>query len=225
MSNKIKDKDKEEEKEPISIKVTFVGNVGVGKTCLVTRLIKDEFDTSNRSTAGANYSKLDLIFNNKKITLDVWDTAGQEKFRTMGRQFYINSNIIIIVYDITKKESFEDIQNYWYNDVKENGEKFKVIGIVGNKFDLYDKEGVEEIDDKIVQKFVDKIKKDKDSKIVKMKVSAKNGTNIKNLLNELINQYFEKEFNTLIKNYSEERTKSDKLKNNTNNTNKKKTCC
>ena len=222
MSNEKKDRNKEEEKGPILIKVTIVGNIGVGKTCILTRLIKDEFCKSSKSTAGANYSKLDLIFNNQKITLDVWDTAGQEKFRTMGRQFYKNSNIIIIVYDITNKESFEDIQNYWYDDVKENGEKFKVIGIVGNKFDLYDKEGVDEVDDKIVQKFVDKIKNDKEIKIVKMKVSAKNGTNIKNLFNELINQYFEKEFNILIKSNTLESSNSFLLK---NNKNKKRTCC
>ena len=84
----------------------------------------------------------------------------------MGRHFYKNSNIVVIVYDITKKESFDDIKTFWYDNIKENAEKYKVIGIVGNKYDLFDKEGVEIIDDNVVKEFVDKIKSDEDSKII-----------------------------------------------------------
>ena len=223
MSNEIKGKAKEEEKkESISIKVTMIGDVGVGKTCIVNRFINDEFDSSETSTTGANYSKLDLFINNKKINLDVWDTAGQEKFRSIGRHFYKNSNIIVIVYDATKKETFEDIKNYWYNDVKENAERYKVIGIVGNKIDLYDKEGIEEVDDDIVQTFIDQIKNDKDSRIVEMKVSAKNGINIKNLFNEMIKQYLDKEFNILINNEYSKQGKNVKLK---KGKKKKEKCC
>ena len=223
MSNEIKGKAKEEEKkESISIKVTMIGDVGVGKTCIVNRFINDEFDSSETSTTGANYSKLDLFINNKKINLDVWDTAGQEKFRSIGRHFYKNSNIIVIVYDATKKETFEDIKNYWYNDVKENAERYKVIGIVGNKIDLYDKEGIEEVDDDIVQTFIDQIKNDKDSRIVEMKVSAKSGINIKNLFNEMIKQYLDKEFNILINNEYSKQGKNVKLK---KGKKKKEKCC
>ena len=59
----------------------------------------------------------------------------------MGRHFYQNSNIVVIVYDITTKESFDDIKTFWYNDIKEKAEKYEVIGIVGKKYDLFDKEG------------------------------------------------------------------------------------
>ena len=118
----------------------------------------------------------------------------------MGRHFYKNSNIVVIVYDITKKESFDDIKTFWYDNIKENAEKYKVIGIVGNKYDLFDKEGVEIIDDNVVKEFVDKIKSDEDSKIISMNVSALNGYNIKMLFNDLVKQYLEKEFNILIQN-------------------------
>ena len=77
----------------------------------------------------------------------------------MGRHFYKNANMIIIVYDITNLKSFQEIENYWYNDIKENGEKYKVIAIVGNKFDLYDQDEVEEIKDKMVEEYMDKLNK------------------------------------------------------------------
>jgi len=219
MSNKKEVKNKE---ELISIKVTMVGNVGVGKTCIVKRLVKNEYDESGKSTVGANYSKYEIYLDNKKIILDIWDTAGQEKFRSMGRHFYKNSNIVVIVYDITKKESFDDIKTFWYDNIKENAEKYKVIGIVGNKYDLFDKEGVEIIDDNVVKEFVDKIKSDEDSKIVSMNVSALNGYNIKMLFNDLVKQYLEKEFNILIQNNILEKGNTVNLG---KNKEKKNKCC
>ena len=219
MSNKKEVKNKE---ELISIKVTMVGNVGVGKTCIVKRLVKNEYDESGKSTVGANYSKYEIYLDNKKIILDIWDTAGQEKFRSMGRHFYKNSNIVVIVYDITKKESFDDIKTFWYDNIKENAEKYKVIGIVGNKYDLFDKEGVEIIDDNVVKEFVDKIKSDEDSKIISMNVSALNGYNIKMLFNDLVKQYLEKEFNILIQNNILEKGNTINLG---KNKEKKNKCC
>ena len=219
MSNKKEVKNKE---ELISIKVTMVGNVGVGKTCIVKRLVKNEYDESGKSTVGANYSKYEIFLDNKKIILDIWDTAGQEKFRSMGRHFYKNSNIVVIVYDITKKESFDDIKTFWYDNIKENAEKYKVIGIVGNKYDLFDKEGVEIIDDNVVKEFVDKIKSDEDSKIISMNVSALNGYNIKMLFNDLVKQYLEKEFNILIQNNILEKENTVNLG---KNKEKKNKCC
>ena len=219
MSNKKEVKNKG---EVISIKVTMVGNVGVGKTCIVKRLVKNEYDESGKSTVGANYSKYEIFLDNKKIILDIWDTAGQEKFRSMGRHFYKNSNIVVIVYDITKKESFDDIKTFWYDNIKENAEKYKVIGIVGNKYDLFDKEGVEIIDDNVVKEFVDKIKSDEDSKIISMNVSALNGYNIKMLFNDLVKQYLEKEFNILIQNNILEKGNTVNLG---KNKEKKNKCC
>ena len=219
MSDKKEVKNKE---ELISIKVTMVGNVGVGKTCIVKRLVKNEYDESGKSTVGANYSKYEIYLDNKKIILDIWDTAGQEKFRSMGRHFYKNSNIVVIVYDITKKESFDDIKTFWYDNIKENAEKYKVIGIVGNKYDLFDKEGVEIIDDNVVKEFVDKIKSDEDSKIISMNVSALNGYNIKMLFNDLVKQYLEKEFNILIQNNILEKGNTVNLG---KNKEKKNKCC
>ena len=212
----------EKEEEIISIKITMIGDAGVGKTSIVARYIENDFNPESKSTIGANYSKSELIFNNHKVILDIWDTAGQEKFRSMGRHFYKNSNIIVMVYDVTKIDTFEDIKNYWYDDVKENGEKYKVLGLVGNKIDLYDVEGVDEIDEKIIKEFTDKISNDKENKLICMNVSCKTGVNIKNLFDNLISLYFEKEFNNLIKQNS--LNKGDIFKMN-GGKKKEKKCC
>ena len=183
----------ETEENNISIKVAMVGSSGVGKTCITERFTKNEFDETIQTTSGANYLKKEMFMDNKKIMLDIWDTAGQEKFHSLGRHFYKNSHIIILVYDLTNRESFDDIKNYWYNDIIENGEKYKVIGIVGNKIDLYDNKGVDEFDDQIVKDFVKSKSDEKETKIVSMKVSAKTGVNIKSLFEKLIKEYLKKE--------------------------------
>ncbi len=141
MSNKKEVKNKE---ELISIKVTMVGNVGVGKTCIVKRLVKNEYDESGKSTVGANYSKYEIFLDNKKIILDIWDTAGQEIYRALSKNFYLNASVGIIVYDITRKSSFESIKEYWYDQLKTFGEENMIFEIVGNKMDLYQKEEISE---------------------------------------------------------------------------------
>ena len=195
----------------INIKLAIIGSVGVGKSSIINRFIKDEFDTKINSTLGANYSKKNMIINDKNITLDIWDTAGQEKFHSMGRHFYANSHIIIIVYDITNRTSFEDIKTHWYNDILEYAEKYKVLGFVGNKYDLYDNQDIEEIDDNTIKDFIDAISWENDNPIINMKVSAKTGVNIARLFQKLVYKYLEKEYHILIKNETFQRSDSFNL--------------
>ena len=152
-----------------------------------------------------------MIINDKNITLDIWDTAGQEKFHSMGRHFYANSHIIIIVYDITNRSSFEDIKTHWYNDILEYAEKYKVLGFVGNKYDLYDNQDIEEIDDNTIKDFIDAISWENDNPIINMKVSAKTGVNVARLFQKLVYKYLEKEYHILIKNETFQRSDSFNL--------------
>ena len=197
--------------ENINIKLAIIGSVGVGKSSIINRFIKDEFDTKINSTLGANYSKKNMIINNKNINLDIWDTAGQEKFHSMGRHFYANSHIIIIVYDITNRTSFEDIKTHWYNDILEYAEKYKVLGFVGNKYDLYDNQDIEEIDDNSIKDFIDAISWENDNPIINMKVSAKTGVNVARLFQKLVYKYLEKEYHILVKNETFQRSDSFNL--------------
>ena len=79
------------------------------------------------------------------LMLELWDTAGQEKYRSINKLFYKDAQIVIFVYDITSKKSFDEIKSYWYEQVKENYNLDKVaLAIAGNKCDLFDKEAVSE---------------------------------------------------------------------------------
>ena len=126
------------------IKVVLVGEAGVRKTCIIQRFCENKFTPNTISTnEAANAAQIlkvdDYIFN-----LDIWDTAGQEIYRSLNRIFYKNSRIAILVYDITNEKSFEEGKEYWYEQViKANGNNI-IIGIVDNKCDLYNKEKVEE---------------------------------------------------------------------------------
>jgi small GTP-binding protein len=184
----------------IEIKVTIIGSPGVGKTCIIKNYVNGAFEEFNTSTSGVDYYKKVEYMDNKKIILNIWDTAGQEKFYSMAQYFYRNSFIIIIVYDVTNIKSFEDIKKHWMKDIMEKGEKYKIIAIVGNKIDLYDNEGVNEIDDKIVKEFLDNINKNnKNCKFISERVSAKKNINIKVLFDKLLKEYFNEEFNQKVK--------------------------
>ena len=134
------------EKKTPNVKVVLLGDSGVGKTCLITRYISETFEQNTASTNGASYASKKVNYDKlkKTITLDIWDTAGQEKYKALTKFFYKDAAIAILVYDITQKQSFESIKSYWYEQVKENGEKTVVLGIVGNKSDLYEQEEVPE---------------------------------------------------------------------------------
>lgn len=136
------------EKKAPNVKVVLLGDSGVGKTCLITRYISETFEQNTASTNGASYASKNVNYDKlkKTITLDIWDTAGQEKYKALTKFFYKDAAIAILVYDITQKQSFESIKSYWYEQVKENGEKTVVLGIVGNKSDLYEQEEVPEND-------------------------------------------------------------------------------
>ena len=136
------------EKKAPNVKVVLLGDSGVGKTCLITRYISETFEQNTASTNGASYASKNVNYDKlkKTITLDIWDTAGQEKYKALTKFFYKDAAIAILVYDITQKNSFESIKSYWYEQVKENGEKTFVLGIVGNKSDLYEQEEVPEND-------------------------------------------------------------------------------
>ena len=157
--------------------------------------------------------------------MNIWDTAGQERFQSMSRQFYQNSDIIIIVYDMTKINSFEDIKTHWYNDVRENANQYKVLGIVGNKFDLYDNKDIEEIDENIIKEYINTISFENDFPIIHMKVSAKTGVNITRLFKELASKYLEKELHILIRNQSLQKTQSFKINDGKNKGKEMKKCC
>ena len=128
-------------------KVVLLGESGVGKTCIIARFINNTFEDNIMSTTGASYAGKTLTFDEyqgKSIKFEIWDTAGQEKYRSLTKIFYKDAKAAILVYDITRKSSFDEIKNYWYNQLKDFAPKNIIIAIAGNKCDLFDDENVSE---------------------------------------------------------------------------------
>ena len=116
-------------------KVILVGETGVGKTCIIIRFVSEEYKEQTISTTGASYASKVLEYKEyqKAIQFQIWDTAGQEKYRGLTKLFQKDAKIVILVYDITRRKSFEEIKNYWYNQIKENSsEEISKIFFINN---------------------------------------------------------------------------------------------
>ena len=138
--------DNDGDKKIPGCKVVLLGDSGVGKTCLISRYISGTYDPNSASTNGASYASKKVTYEklNKSLVLDIWDTAGQEKYKALTKFFYKDAAVAILVYDITLRQSYDNLKDYWYKQIKENGDKNMVLGVAGNKSDLYENEAVPE---------------------------------------------------------------------------------
>ena len=127
--------------EEEEIKTILVGMSGTGKTNIINALTNQKFDANPMSTFTSTFVDRYFTINGKKYKLEIWDTAGQEKFRSLTKIFIKDSKIVIFVYDITTQKSFEEI-DFWVNTVKEILGDSPIFGLAGNKKDLYDREQV-----------------------------------------------------------------------------------
>ena len=125
------------DKEKRVIKVILLGESGVGKTNLINVSIGLNFNESVSATLSNNFVEKIFTINHKNYYLHLWDTIGQERFRLLTKIFFKNSKIVILVYDKSKRESFEELK-YWNNEVNEALDEEFVTGVVGNKEDLDD---------------------------------------------------------------------------------------
>ena len=113
------------EKKAIPCKVVLIGESGVGKTSIISRYMTDSFSNTLSSTPGANFTSKTVFLKkeNQSIKFEIWDTAGQEKFRSLAKVFYKNAAICILVYEITRRASFEELKKYWIEEIKANASK------------------------------------------------------------------------------------------------------
>ena len=201
-----------------NIKVTLLGSSGVGKTCIIQRYTEDSFDENSVTTSGASYSQKFIEVDKKGVILDLWDTAGQEKYRSLGRHFYKDAYIVCLVYDITNLQSFNDIKEKWYKDLKTYGEQFTVLAVVGNKSDCYEKE---EVSEDIAKEYA------KEIKALFMLTSAKTGDNIEVLFETLARKYLGPEFTQKVVEMQKDKGEVTKVtvENAKEDKKKKKGCC
>ena len=128
-----------------SIKVVLLGESGVGKTSIISQFTNSEFKDDFETSTGGTFSSKSFTYNDDKILkFEIWDTAGQERYRALTKMFYKETNAVILVYDITRKKSFEELQNYWVEQIKEFAPENIIIAVVANKSDLSENEEVEE---------------------------------------------------------------------------------
>ena len=127
----------------IPCKVIVVGDSGVGKTSIINRFLEN-YNPDEKATIGASFSSKLQLVDNYNISFDIWDTAGEERFRSVNSIFYKEASICLMVYDITSLKTFQNIKDYWYNSVKENAKPDIIFGIAGNKMDLINKEAVDQ---------------------------------------------------------------------------------
>ena len=115
----------DEEKKAIPCKVVLIGESGVGKTSIISRYMNDRFSAVLGSTPGANFTTKTVFLEeeNQSIKYEIWDTAGQEKYRSLAKVFYKNASICILVYEITRKASFDELKKYWIGEVLSNASK------------------------------------------------------------------------------------------------------
>jgi len=135
--------EQENDKDRFIGKAILLGESGVGKTSLINIVGGGKFNENEAPSISSNFIKKYIEIDSKKYLINIWDTAGQEKYRHLAKIFFHGSDIVILVYDITSKESLNNLE-YWYKETKDHINNKFVYGIVGNKKDLYLKEEVTE---------------------------------------------------------------------------------
>jgi len=156
-------------------KFVFLGDQSVGKTSIINRFIYDTFDGKDHPTVGIDFISKTIYFDDKTIRLQLWDTAGQERFRSLIPSYIRDSSVAVIVYDVTSKGSFLNI-NKWIEYVREERGDNVIIALVGNKTDTVDKRQVTTEEG---------VAKAEEYGVLFTEVSAKIGTNVANLFQTL----------------------------------------
>ena len=193
------------EKKEFLYKILLLGDSSVGKTCFLMRYVDNTFQEIHMSTIGLDYKlKTVQLEDGKMVKIQIWDTAGQDRFRSITKNYYKGAHGIVLIYDVTNKKSFENVSN-WINQIREEVSDKVTIVLVGNKIDEEEKRVVTTEQGK---------KMANDIKIMLFECSAKTGVNIDSTFNELVKKTLE--------NYSKIDGKGAKLKNKKKD---KKGCC
>jgi len=158
-----------------NFKIIIIGDSGVGKSSILKRAVKGTFDPNYQATVGFEFLLLYYIVNDYKIKLQIWDTCGEEMYRSLVQGFYRNTSLAVLVYDISNKESYEGL-DVWLKDIRSRLNEEVPIFIAGNKSDLEDER-------KITSDEAKEFSKTRRTKHF-TECSAKTGYNIENIFYE-----------------------------------------
>ena len=199
----------------ITYKVIILGDSKVGKTAFILRFCEDKFLEESLSTVGLDMKTKFVTRQNKKIQLQIWDTAGQERFRSITKNIYKGAHGILLMYDVTNKETFKHIKE-WINNIRDNinNQIDKIpLCVLGNKIDQ--PKEMKQVTEEDKQKFKD------ESNLDIMEVSAKSNININESIIELVDKMIE--LGVGIKKTDDDEEDGQKLQK--IKTKKKKECC
>ena len=182
------------EKYDLMFKILILGDSGVGKSSLFLRYTKNEFNADMRSTIGVEFGLKFLKIEDFQLKIQIWDTAGMERYRSITNAYYKGAKGVIIVYDICRKKSFENVDN-WIEDFKSKADEDAVILLIGNKCDLIEsREVTMEESERKAQK----------NQYGFMETSAKDNNNVdkafETLFDEIVKIYKDKNGGNLDKN-------------------------
>ena len=199
----------------LTIKLLILGDSRVGKTSLLLNYVDKIFPEAHISTLGVEYKEKTINKDNFNIRLQIWDTAGEERFRSITKNIFRNANGILFVFDVTSKDSFINIKN-WIKDTENIDKDIKGL-IIGNKIDLVDErkissEDLEEIGQKYKMPFIE--------------TSAKTGLNVNESFEALIDELFKNKNRDEIKSMYLRKNKNDlSISTKKTNVKKKSGCC
>ena len=125
----------------VLFKIVIIGDTGVGKTCILKRLIHQKFNEKQGVTIGVEFGNFGMIMREEThVKLQIWDTAGQESFRSITRNFYQGSDGVFLVFDVTNMVTFQSIKETWLEEIKQHTNPNILIYLVGNFADMEDRE-------------------------------------------------------------------------------------
>ena len=183
--------------EDIIYKVLLLGDSTVGKTCFLLQYTDKTFQDIHLSTIGLDRrSKSMVLKSGKNVKIEIWDTAGQDRFRSIAKNYYKSANGVILIYDVTNRQTYDNIAK-WISQIQQEVDQRVIIYIVGNKIDMENQR---------------KVKTEEGQKIAEeynfpfAETSAKDGTNI----NETFEDIVEK-IDTIFSNMGNKNTKKNKL--------------
>jgi len=156
-------------------KLVFLGDQGVGKTCIINRFVYDSFDKNYQATIGIDFLSKTMYLEDRTVRLQLWDTAGQERFRSLIPSYIRDSSVAVVVYDTTNRTTFLNCSK-WIDDVRAERGSDVVVVLVGNKTDLGDRRQVAADEGQA---------KADDEGVLFVETSAKAGFNVKHLFRQI----------------------------------------
>ena len=198
----------------VFFKILLIGDLGVGKSCVILRYVEGDFPGNIMSSIGVDFKTKQIDYADRLIKMQIWDTAGHEKFRTITTSYYKSAHAIIILYDITQKTSFDHIKN-WITEIDKFGKQGVLKVIVGNKLDLENNRKIKKEDaQNLALKYGVKL----------WEVSAKDNTNIEEMFVDTIKTLLERNSKLIIDNAASSMNNNFLLNTNIKEKKKKKCC-